>query len=190
VHYNGDPAFIQKFAAKLDTVDGLAFLLVKPEDLQSARDGIAKHPNQFIGFGEISLDDPRALDLVDNFQKAGFRGLGEITSPLKNYDDRSYWPIYERAEMYRMTFTTPNRSDPRPQTQRTHAEHLGTRRSLASCRAHFNPDHALPVLTFTDLPVRLTRRDYTLFKSFWWSDVSDTPKNGGNAFENWLARCF
>ena len=209
VHYNGDPAFIQKFAAKLDTVDGLAFLLVKPEDLQSARDGIAKHPNQFIGFGEISLDDPRALDLVDTFQKAGFRGLGEITSPLKNYDDRSYWPIYERAEMYRMIllFHTGivNRSDPSvPSDISVDRMRVTTldgivRRfpKLVVIGAHFgNPDYAWaaeiarwnPNLYFdlSGSSLIKTERDYTVFKSFfWWSDVVSphTPKNGGNAFE-------
>ena len=55
-----------------------------------------------MGSGDITLDDPLALELVDRFHAAGFRGLGESPGPLKNYDDRSYWPIYERAEKYRM----------------------------------------------------------------------------------------
>jgi hypothetical protein len=209
VHYNGDPAFLEKFAAKLDTVDGLAFLLIKPEDLESARAGIAKHSNQFIGFGEISLDDPRALDLVDMFQKAGFRGLGEITSPLKNYDDRSYWPIYARAEKYGMIllFHTGivNRPDPnlpidisvdrmRPTTLDGIARRFPR---LTIIGAHLgNPDYAWaaeiarwnPNLYFdlSGSSLIKTQQDYTFFKSiFWWSGVVSphTPKTGGNAFE-------
>ena len=102
VHHNGDPAFLEKLVAKLDSVDGLALLLTLPKDLDSVKAFIAKHPNRLMGLGDISLDDPLALELVDRFHAAGFRGLGEMSGPLKNYDDRSYWPIYERAEKYGM----------------------------------------------------------------------------------------
>ena len=33
VHYNGDPAFLQKLTAKLDAVDGMALLITAPKDL-------------------------------------------------------------------------------------------------------------------------------------------------------------
>src|SRR5712692_4307505 len=116
LHHNGDPAFLEKLLAKLNSVDGLAFLLTAPRDLEQVRAFIAQHPNRLIGFGDIKLDDPQALELVDRFHAAGFRGLGEITSPLRNYDDRGYWPVYERAERYGMIllFHTGivNRPDP------------------------------------------------------------------------------
>jgi predicted TIM-barrel fold metal-dependent hydrolase len=209
VHYNGDPAFLDKLVAKLDAVEGLAFLLVEPKDLESARAGIAKHPNRLIGFGEISLDDPRAVDLVDVFHNTGFRGLGEITSPLKNYDDRSYWPIYLRAEKYGMIllFHTGivNRPDPsvshdisvdrmRPTTLDGIARQFP---GLTIIGAHLgNPDYAWageiarwnPNLYFdlSGSTLIKTQQDYTFFKSiFWWSGVVSphTPKSGGNAFE-------
>jgi predicted TIM-barrel fold metal-dependent hydrolase len=209
VHYNGDPAFLDKLVAKLDAVEGLAFLLVKPKDLESAQAGIAKHPNRLIGFGEISLDDPRAVDLVDVFHNTGFRGLGEITSPLKNYDDRSYWPIYLRAEKYGMIllFHTGivNRPDPsvshdisvdrmRPTTLDGIARQFP---GLTIIGAHLgNPDYAWageiarwnPNLYFdlSGSTLIKTQQDYTFFKSiFWWSGVVSphTPKSGGNAFE-------
>lgn len=209
VHYNGDPAFLDKLVAKLDAVEGLAFLLVKPKDLESARTGIAKHPNRLIGFGEISLDDPRAVDLVEVLHSSGFRGLGEITSPLKNYDDRSYWPIYARAEKYGMIllFHTGivNRPDPsvshdisvdrmRPTTLDGIARQFP---GLTIIGAHLgNPDYAWaaeiarwnPNLYFdlSGSTLIKTQQDYTFFKSiFWWSGVVSphTPKSGGNAFE-------
>ena len=98
VHHNGDPAFLQKLLARLEAVDGVAFLLTAPRDLDSVKAFMTRHPNRLIGFGSIQLDDPHALELIDRFHAAGFRGLGELTGPLKNYDDRSYWPIFERAE--------------------------------------------------------------------------------------------
>jgi predicted TIM-barrel fold metal-dependent hydrolase len=102
VHHNGDPSFLQKLVAKLDVADGVACLLTQPKDLDSVKAFMASHPNRLIGFGSIQLDDPHALELIDRFHAAGFRGLGEMTGPLKNYDDRAYWPIYQRAEKYGM----------------------------------------------------------------------------------------
>src|SRR5262245_21457104 len=87
VHHNGDPAFLQKLLVKLEAADGMAFLLTEPKDLDSVKPFMASHPNRLVGFGSIQLDDPKALELVDRFHNAGFRGLGELTGPLKNYDD-------------------------------------------------------------------------------------------------------
>ena len=102
LHYNGDPAFLKQLLAKLDEVDGLAFLLVDPKDFGGVKDAIKQHPNRLIGFGEIQLDNPKVLEQIDQFHAAGFRGLGELSGPKKNYDDPAYSPIYARAEKYGM----------------------------------------------------------------------------------------
>ena len=209
VHYNGDPAFLEKLVAKLDSVDGLAFILVKPQDMKTATAAIAKHPNRLIGFGDISPDDPRALELVDQAHQAGFRGVGEITSTLKNYDDRSYWPIYARAEQYGMIllFHTGivNRVDPslaadisvdrlRPTTLDGIARRFP---KLTIIGAHLgNPDYAWageiarwnPNLYFDLSGTSLIKKqdDPTFWKSiFWWSGVVSphTPQSGSSAFE-------
>ncbi len=209
VHHNGDPAFLEKLVAKLDGVEGMAFLLTVPKDLASVKAFIAGHPNRLIGFGDIQLDDPRAVELVERFHAAGFKGLGEITSPLKNYDNRSYWPIYARAEKYRMIllFHTGivNRTKPevasdisvdrmRPATLDGIARRFP---KLTIIGAHLgNPDYAWageiarwnPNLYFDLSGSSLIKKqdDYTFFKSiFWWSSVVSphTPKTGANAFE-------
>jgi hypothetical protein len=209
VHYNGDPVFLEKLVAKLDAADGIAFILIKPNDLQSGEAEIAKHPNRLIGFGDISPDDPQGMQLLDKIHQAGFRGVGEITSTLKNYDDRSYWPFYERAEKYRMIllFHTGivNRTNPsvpsdisvdrmRPTTLDGIARRFP---NLTIIGAHLgNPDYAWaaeisrwnPNLFFdlSGSSLQKKENDYTFFKSiFWWSGVGGphTPKSGGNAFE-------
>src|SRR5437868_15504569 len=78
VHHNGDPAFLQKFVDKLEAVDGVAFLLTLPKDLESVKAFMASHPNRLIGFGSIRLYDPHAVESIDRFHAAGFRGLGEL----------------------------------------------------------------------------------------------------------------
>ena len=209
VHYNGDPAFLEKLVAKLDSVEGIAFLLTKPQDLETVKAAIAKHPYRLIGFGDISPDDPHAVALVDQVHQAGFRGLGEITSTLKNYDDRSYWPVYARAEKYGMIllFHTGivNRPDPtiasdisvdrlRPTTLDGIARRFP---KLTVIGAHLgNPDYAWAGeiarwnanLYFDLSGSSLIKKqdDPTFWKSiFWWSGIVSphTPSAGGSAFE-------
>ncbi len=209
MHNDGDPAFLEKLAAKLDSVDGVACLLTPPKYLDQAKGFIAKHPNRLIGLGDVKLDDPNAVELVDRFHAAGFRGLGEMSSPLKNYDDRSYWPIYERAQYYGMVVLFHTgivmRSNPelpvdvsvdrmRPTTLDLIARRFP---KLEIVGAHLgNPDYAWaaeiarwhPNLHFDLSGSSLIKKqdDYRFFKSiFWWSGVvsSHTPKSGASAFE-------
>jgi uncharacterized protein len=209
VHYNGDPAFLERLVAKLDAVAGMAFLLTTAKDLGTVQAFVADHTDRIVGFGDIKLDDPQALAEIDRFHAAGFRGLGEFTSPLKNYDDRSYWPLYERAEQYRMIvlFHTGivNRVDPSvpadisvDRMRITTLDGIARRfPKLTLIGAHMgNPDYAWaaeigrwnPNLYFDLSGSSLIKKqdNYTFFKSiFWWSGVVSphTPKSGSSAFE-------
>ena len=209
VHYNGDPEFIHKLLAKLESVDGLAFLLVRHDNLATAKPLIDKAPNRLIGFGDIDLDDPRALELVDEFHAAGFRGLGEMETPLKQFYDPSYWPIYERAEKYGMIILFHTgivmRVNPKipvdVSIERMRVTTLdGVARhfpGITLIGAHLgNPDYAWagelarwhPNLYFdlSGSTLIKTQNNYTFFNSiFWWSGVESphTPKSAANAFE-------
>jgi len=209
VHHNGDPAFLQKLVARLEAVGGMAQLITAPKDLPSVKAFMAQHPNRLIGLGEIRLDDPKALELVERFHAAGFRGLGELTKPLKNYDDRSYWPIYERAEKYRMIllFHTGivNRLNPDvpedasvDRMRPTLLDGIARRfPKVTILGAHLgNPEYANaaeiarwnPNLFFDLSGSTLIKKqeDYTFFKSiFWWSSIASphTPKSNVSAFE-------
>src|ERR1700737_2782611 len=116
VHHNGQKAFLDQLIAKMDALDGMALLITAPADLKDVTRAMAEHPGRLVGLGEIRLDDPQALALVDRFHEAGFRGLGEITGPHYPYDDRRYWPIYERAAQHGMIVLfhmgIVNRTDP------------------------------------------------------------------------------
>src|SRR5712692_819711 len=85
LHYSRDPAFLKQLLAKLDEVDGLAFLLVDPKDFGGVKDSVKQHSNRLVGFGEIQLDNPKVVEQIDQFHAAGFRGLGELSGPKKNY---------------------------------------------------------------------------------------------------------
>ena len=209
VHYNGEPDVLEKLLTKLNSLDGMAILLTTPKGLTEAGKFIRDHPDRFIGFGDVKLDDPNVLEEIDRFHKAGFRGLGEITSTLKNYDDRSYWPIYDRADKYHMVllFHTGivNRLHPEQPADISFDRSRVTRLDLIARHwpeltiigAHLgNPDYAEaaeigrwdPNLYFDVSGTTLIkkRNDYRFFQSvFWWSGVVSphTPSSGANAFE-------
>ncbi len=209
MHYNGDPAFLKTLLAKLDQVDGMAFLLVEPKDLDGVKDAIKEHSNRLVGFGEIQLDHPKVLDQIDRFHAAGFRGLGELSGPRNRYDDPSYSRVYERAERYgmlllfhtgivnrmtpdipadisvdRMRATTLDNIARRYPKVNIIGAHLGNPDyQWAAEIARWNPNIHWDLSGSTLIK---KQEDYTFFKSiFWWSAVVSphTPKGGPNAFE-------
>jgi uncharacterized protein len=209
IHYDGEPGILEKLLDKLDAADGLAFLLTTPAAFPQASKFIHEHPGRFIGFGDIKLDDPNVLQEIDRFHAAGFRGLGEITSTLKAYDDRAYWPIYDRANKYHMIllFHTGivNRLHPEQPADISFDRSRITRLDLIARHwpkltvigAHLgNPDYAEageigrwdPNLYFDVSGTSLIKKkdDYSFFRSvFWWTGVASphTPASSSDAFE-------
>jgi hypothetical protein len=209
VHYNGEPGFLEQLLDRLNATDGLAFLLTTPNGFPQASKFIQEHPDRLIGFGDIRLDDPNALSEIDRFHQAGFRGLGEITTTLKNYDDPAYWPLYDRADKYHMIllFHTGivNRLHPEEPADISFDRSRVTRLDLIARHwpkltiigAHLgNPDYAEageigrwdPNLYFDVSGTTLIKKkdDYRFFRSiFWWTGIVSphTPPSGSSAFE-------
>jgi uncharacterized protein len=209
VHYNGDKAFLEKMVARLDPFDGTALILTTVKDIPDVVAAIKRHPKRFVGIGSLKLDDADAVAQVDQFHDAGFRGLGELSGPLKSFDDKSYMPIYARAEKYGMIIlfhtgivmrATPDvPSDVSVDRMRvTTLDNIARRfPKLTIIGAHLgNPDYAWaaeigrwnPNLYFDLSGSTLIKlqENYQAFKSiFWWSNVVSphTPKGGPSAFE-------
>jgi uncharacterized protein len=209
IHYDGEPGVLEKVLDKLDAADGLAFLLTTPQGFPQASKFIHEHPDRFIGFGDVKLDDPNVLEEIDRFHAAGFRGLGEITSTRKAYDDPAYWPIYDRANKYHMIllFHTGivNRLHPEQPADISFERSRVTRLDLIARHwpkltvigAHLgNPDYADageigrwdPNLIFDVSGTSLIKKkdDYGFFRSvFWWTGVASphTPASSADAFE-------
>ena len=208
-HFNGEPGVLEQLLAKLSAADGMGILLTTPKGLPEASEFIRQHPDRFIGFGDIKLDDPDVLNRIDQFHLAGFRGLGEITSSQKNYDDRAYWPIYDRAAKYHMILLFHTgavaRQNPNQPSDVSFDRMRATRLDLIARHwpqtiiigAHLgNPDYAEaaeigrwdPNLYFDVSGSTLIKKrdDYGFFTSiFWWSGVISphTPTGGSDAFE-------
>ena len=208
-HFNGEPGVLEQLLAKLSAADGMGILLTTPKGLPEASEFIRQHPDRFIGFGDIKLDDPDVLNRIDQFHLAGFRGLGEITSSQKNYDDRAYWPIYDRADKYHMIllFHTGivNRLHPEQPADISFDRSRVTRLDLIARHwptltiigAHLgNPDYSEageigrwnPNLYFDVSGTTLIKKkdDYRFFSTiFWWTGIVSphTPPSGASAFE-------
>lgn len=58
------------------------------------------HPDRIIPFGYVQLGVDRA-ELVDELHDRGFKGL-KTHVPRANYDDKSFYPIYARAQEHGM----------------------------------------------------------------------------------------
>ncbi|MFN7997447.1 MAG: amidohydrolase family protein [Bryobacteraceae bacterium] len=209
VHHNGQKAFLDQLTAKMEALDGLTLLITAPRDIAQVKASMAEHPGRLVGLGELSLDDPHAVQLVDDFHEAGFKGLGEITQPQYSFDDRRYWGIYERAEKYGMIllFHTGivNRTAPDVPTDASSDRMRAGTLDLIARRfpkvrifgAHLgNPDYAWaaeiarwnPNIWWDLSGSTLIKKqnDYPSFNSiFWWSSVASahTPKNAAHAFE-------
>lgn len=209
VHHNGKVEFLKELVGRLEKHDGIAFLLVRPEHLKQVTDFMAAHPGRLIGFGDISLDDPKALDQIDTFHKAGFRGLGELSRTRKPFDDPSYTPIYDRASKYGMMLLfhtgVVNRNRPEiaedvsvDRLRVTLIDNIARRYpNITIIGAHLgNPDYAWagemarwnPNLFFDLSGSTLIKKqeDPKFFKTiFWWSAVASphTPKAQVSAFE-------
>ena len=208
-HFNGEPGVLEKMLVKLNAADGLGILLTTPKALPEASKFIQEHKDRFIGFGDIKLDDADVLNEIDQFHRAGFRGLGEITSSQKNYDDHAYWPIYDRAAKYHMILLFHTgavaRQNPNQPSDVSFDRMRATRLDLIARHwpkmiiigAHLgNPDYAEaaeiarwdPNLYFDVSGSTLIKKrdDYGFFRSiFWWSGVVSphTPAGGPDAFE-------
>jgi len=208
VHFDGEAGVLQNLLERLDKVNGLAILLVTPKALPEASRFIQAHPNRFIGFGDVKLDNPDVMSQIEQFHRAGFRGLGEITSTLHDYDDTAYWPIYDLANKYHMIllFHTGivNRLHPEVPSNISFDRSRVTRLDLIARHwphliligAHLgNPDYAEaaevgrwnPNLYFdvTGSTLLKLKDNYNYFRSIlWWGGVVSphTPSGGGGAF--------
>lgn len=64
-------------------------------------DAMKRHPDVIVGFGYIGLGRGDTPQTVQKLYNQGFRGLKMII-PKKDYDDKSYYPIYRKAEELNM----------------------------------------------------------------------------------------
>lgn len=204
-----DANFIDNFLKISDRLNLTACVLTPFEHRKVVADAAKKHPTQIIPFGFVDVDAPDVARQVEELHGMGYRGLGELENPKKNFSDHSYDPIYELANQYswivmfhtgivmREEFKAPedvSSSRMRP----FHLEEIARRfPKLTVLGAHCgNPEYEWAAEVsrwnpnlFFDLSgstlLKMRPRLHHLQDIFWWSGVgqdTSTPNNDQSAF--------
>jgi hypothetical protein len=105
-HYARQPDFLPRLLEEMDRagVDRICLCTAGEgfdmEPNEKVREAFERHPDRIIGLGFVQLGgDPP--ELVDELHGQGFRGL-KLHNPYSGYDDKAFYPVYERAEQHGM----------------------------------------------------------------------------------------
>ena len=102
IHYDERAKFVEDLVRVYRQHQAVACLSGEREHFSKLAAAAKEYPDVIVPFLWIDLDDTDVVEQIDSAQAAGFKGL-KIHSPLKNYDDPSYFPAFARAERYRLT---------------------------------------------------------------------------------------
>lgn len=97
-HLSSDPKCWDQLAEECGRL-GIEKVVVfgRSEDTLKA---MAAYPDLIVGFGYFRLGED-SPSLIDDFRHMGFKGV-KFIRPAKNYDDKTYYPVYGRMEGYGM----------------------------------------------------------------------------------------
>ncbi len=101
VHWQNSPGFADQLADTYRKLGAVACLSAQREHFPALRDAAKKHAGVIVPYLWIDLDDADVLAQIDLAHASGWKGL-KIHSPLKNYDDPSYFPAFARMERHRL----------------------------------------------------------------------------------------
>ena len=90
VHCGGTEAWVQDMVRTYRPRHAMACVLTWMKDMDLMKDAIAGHPDVFIGYGRVDLDNANAVREVETFKQNGFVGM-KFHSPQRDYDDPSYF---------------------------------------------------------------------------------------------------
>jgi hypothetical protein len=100
VHFDDQKAnFIPDLLKLSDRLNLTACLLTPFANRNVVADLAKEHPRQIVPFGFVDLDHPDVFKQVEELHTMGYRGLGELEFVKKPYNEPSYFPVYELANL-------------------------------------------------------------------------------------------
>lgn len=93
-HFDPAPGYLDRLVKIYRPRQAMACLLTRFSHLEVVRKAAQEHPDVIIPYGHINVDDVNAVREVRQFAAAGFKGI-KMHTPKHNWDDFSYFPIYE-----------------------------------------------------------------------------------------------
>jgi uncharacterized protein len=97
IHCGGNEEWVNDMIRIYTPYKAMACVLTWARDMELMIDAMKSHPELFIGYGRVNLDDPNAVRELEIFKKNGFVGA-KFHSPQRNYDDPSYFHVYSLCE--------------------------------------------------------------------------------------------
>ena len=101
IHCGSTEQWVEDMVRIYRPYHAMACVLTWMDDMELMVEAIKSHPDVFIGYGRVNVDDPNAVREIEKFKKAGFVGM-KFHSPQKNFDDPSYFQDYRLCEEYGM----------------------------------------------------------------------------------------
>lgn len=96
-HFRSEPGYIDELVRIYQPRNAMACVLTPLEGLETVRRAAAAHPSVVIPYGYIQIDHPAVLQHIDQFAKAGFKGI-KMHRPNRDWDDDRYFPVYRKLE--------------------------------------------------------------------------------------------
>ncbi len=96
-HYIDSPDYFDRLARVYRPHNAMACVLTPMKWFEALKKGMAAYPDVVIPYGQIDVDNPRAIAEVEAFAAGGCKGI-KMHTPRLNWDDESYFPIYEKIQ--------------------------------------------------------------------------------------------
>jgi uncharacterized protein len=101
VHFDEkNPTYIEEFLKVSERLHLAALMLTPFANRWVVAEAARRHSTQIVPFGFVDLDSPDVVRQVQELLDLGHRGLGELEFVKKQYNDPSYFPVYELANRY------------------------------------------------------------------------------------------
>jgi predicted TIM-barrel fold metal-dependent hydrolase len=96
-HYQDKPDYFDRLVKTYRPRNAMACVLTLMKDWPAVKKGSAAHPDVVIPYGQVLVDDPKAMAEIEAFAAGGARGI-KMHTPRLNWDDESYFPLYQKMQ--------------------------------------------------------------------------------------------
>lgn len=100
-HYSAAPDYISRLVKVYRARNAMACVLTPMSGFEVVKKAAAQHPDVIIPYGEIKVDNPKALAEIQQFAAAGFKGI-KMHTPKYNWDDFGYFPLYDKLQSLKL----------------------------------------------------------------------------------------
>jgi uncharacterized protein len=118
-HFSPNPNYFDRLIPTYRRHNAIACVNGWRREYPAILQGAEKYPDTVIPYGRVSVDDPNVLAEIEYFAANGARGI-KLHTPMRDWDDERYFPIYEQIEKHGMMalfhtgITTPGMPRMRP----------------------------------------------------------------------------